>query len=358
MYAKLYQTRYRASPELIGIIEQFTKTATGFGGTLECGFSQGREDLVTGASHPEDFTRDGICYALVAMWLRMKFEKKPDSDFHAWLFAEDVRARNAKMSMWMQKQLFAIDLGNPDHALTHSRFMALPVKGPRYEAFTTKYPKADLPAFVNFLSEQGAHGAPLDPSYDPAKYAAKQQRARYRLDTESRSYKLTQLNARMERLEIWHEAEISRADVYALQLAASKITKSATTANRLSSKDRIVSATLQASYVPDADEDGGKKRLEASQLIVDAMLKYQKELKNQDAFVLISFSRHVVGVFFSRSPWTGNGVLSFFDPNYGIWRFESSSRDERCIRFRKFFYVLTYLYREMDSLSIKILSRH
>jgi hypothetical protein len=358
MYATLYQARYQATPDLVGNIDQLAKSAAKFGGTLECGFSQGAEDLVTGALHPEDFTRDGICYALVAMWLRGKFEKKPDTDFYAWLFAEDVRARNSKMSKWMQKQLFAIDLASERQAEIHSKFMALPDKGPRYVEFTKKYPKADLPAWVNFLSESGARGAPLDPSYDPAKYAAKQQRARYELSKETSSYRLTQLNSRLESLTLWKESETRRSDVYSLQLAASKITKSATSSNRLSSKDRIVSAALQQSYDPDVDEDGGKKRMEAAHLIVEAMLKYQKELKNQDEFVLISFCKHVVGVFFSRSPWTSSGSISFFDPNFGVWRFESSSRDERCAQFKKFFYVHSVLYSEMDSLSIQILSRH
>jgi hypothetical protein len=186
-------------------------------------------DLITGAEHPDDFSKDGICYALVIMWLRMKFEKKADSDFYAWLFADDVRTRNSKMSKWMQKQLFALDIANPE---------------------------------------------------------------------------------------------------------------------------------LQKSYAPEKDEDGAKKRVEAAHLLVDSMLKYQRKLKNEDQFVLVSFCKHVVGVFFSRSPWTGNGVISFFDPNFGVWRFESSSRDERCTNFKRFFAVHTFLYKEMDSLSIKILTRH
>ncbi|RYZ40299.1 MAG: hypothetical protein EOO71_16580 [Myxococcaceae bacterium] len=359
MYAKLYQTRYGTFPGTVDLISTFAGLATDNGGTLECGFSQGCEDLVAGVPlHSQRLTRDGICYALVAMWLRMKFEKKPDSDFYVWLFAKDVAGRNARMSQWMHKQLFAKGLGNPKNEEVHSEFMAVPESARLRQEFKARYPKEDLPAYLNFVSEIGDRGSPLDASYDPAKYAGMYQRARYELATDPLSYKLTHLNSRLGRLEIWQEADVGRDDVYVHQLAASKITSSATKDNHLSSKDRIVSATLQSSYVPDKDKARARKRTEACALLVDAMVKYKRKLKNEDAFVTISFCKHVVGVFFSRSPWSGNSTLYCFDPNYGIWRFESGSEVDRFESFKKFFFALTYMYREMDSLLLTIVSRH
>lgn len=358
MYDKLYQTRYRGVPERVGYINDLTKIANRHGGTLECGFCQGCEDFNTGVPSSNDLSKDGVCFGLVLMWLRMKFEEKPASDFHAWLFARDVRGRNAKMATWMQNQLMAMGLGNPEQERTYSKVMTKQKHEAVREQFKTKYPKGGFPAYLNFANETGELKSPLDRSYDPEDYAGTQQRARYVLAAEALGYKFKQLNARMGRLRIWQEAEISQRDVYAFQLVASKITKSATKANRLSRKDRIVSARLRASYEPGEDKDGVEKRDEAARLIVDAMVKYKDELKKEDTFVIISIPKHDMGVFFSRTPSKGHGVLSFFDPNYGIWHFESSSLVDRFEKFHRFFTGFTCVYPDMDTLSIKILSRH
>ncbi|RYZ17367.1 MAG: hypothetical protein EOO70_02140 [Myxococcaceae bacterium] len=360
MYAKLYQTRYGSVPAQVSNVNGLAKLANKYGGTLECGFCQGFEDFNTGVFYSLDLSSGGVCFGLVLMWLRMKFEKKPDSDFYAWLFAKDVQGRNAKMAMWMRNQLMSLGLGNPGYAQVYSTFMTDPNEEEKREKFKTKYPQGGIPAYLNFYNEEKPGGAPLDRSYDPEHYAATQQRARYVLASDALGYKFKQLGARMGRLQIWQEAEVSQRDVYALQLVASKITKSATKANRLSMKDRIISAELQASYKPGEDKDGLKKREEAARLIVDAMVKYQEKLKNEDAFVTISIPKHVMGVYFSRSPLMGHGVLSFFDPNYGIWTFESSSLVDRFEKFKQFFAAFTCVYndKDMSPLEIKILSRH
>ncbi|RKG86433.1 hypothetical protein [Corallococcus terminator] len=357
MYAKLYQTRYKA--EKVALINDLTKCAIRHGGALECGFCQGLEDFTTGvSSSSKDLVKDGVCFGLVLMWLRMKFEKNPDSDFHAWLFAKDVAGRNAKMAAWMRNQLMAMVLGNPAQERNYSKVMTKQKYEGFREEFKTKYPQVGLPAFLNFVNEKGDLKSPLDRSYDPEGYAGTQQRARYVLAAQPLGYKFKQLNARMGRLQIWEEAEVSQREVYAHQLVASKITKSATKANRLSMNDRIVSGRLRASYKPGEDKEGVEKRLEAARLIVDAMIKYKNKLKNEDAFVIISIPKHTMGVFFSRSPLMGHGVLSFFDPNYGIWRFESSSLVDRFERFNQFFAAFTCVYPDIDSLSINILSKN
>ncbi|MBN8471751.1 hypothetical protein JYJ95_35030 [Corallococcus exiguus] len=361
MYAKLYQTRYGGVPAQVAKIDNINKLtmiANKHGGTLECGFCQGYEDFNTGVLSSHDLIKDGVCFGLVLMWLRMKFEEKPDSDFHAWLFARDVRGRNAKMATWMENQLMATDLGDPELARVYSKVMTKQKHEAVREKFKAAYPKGGFPAYLNYANETGTRKAPLDRSYDPEDYAGTQQRARYVLATEALGYKFKQLSSRMGRLRIWQEAEISQRDGYVLQLVASKITKSATKANRLSMKDRIVSVRLRASYKSGEDKDGLEKREEAARLIVDAMLKYKKELKNEDAFVIISIPGHAMGVFFSRSPLMGHGVLSFFDPNHGIWRFETTSLADRFEHFYRFFDAFTCVYPDMDSFLITILSRH
>jgi hypothetical protein len=359
MYATLYKKRYAGKGKTVANIDLVAEIAKKFHGALECGYSQGGEDVASGVDDIA-FVKDGVCFALVLRWLRGKFDKEPDDAFHHWLFDDGhAKQRNAQMARWMEKQLFAFNIANKEIIKIHHDLMtqnAPEDEGVR-EAFVAAYPKADVAAFNNFVrTHQGKRG--LDPSYDPGKYAGRHQRLRYDLGKSMTDYRFKQMEKRTKSLKVWEEVSRDGSPgSFVPQLEASKISKSATRGRRLSEEDRIIALKLKATYDPQLDEDGSVKGAEAAAVIAEAARRYQKKVANVDAFIMLHYSRHSVGVFLSESPFVGHGFLQFFDPNYGIFSFESGEMLSRAEKLEGFFALYSRMYPSLAELQIDIFAR-